>query len=251
MTEGNAESHMQIYFIIDLIPECSILSNFETFSNLGVAEPYWLNSKGGAIWVEKEQPLFYSWNQNSSSKLCLASKKSLPYRMKVDDTLELSYTLCAGENAKEMQTYAAANFWGRPETIPDERMITSPIWSTWAQYKAEINESIVMEFANNIISYGFDNSQLEIDDKWEACYGDAKFDLTKFPDPARLVTNLKAKGFRVTLWIHPFVNLECESFGIATNPTSVYVVRDPKVTNYFPPFSKNQLDPKSLYYSEF
>ena len=242
---------MQIYFIIDLISECSIVSNFKTFSNLGVAEPYWLNSKGGAIWVEKEQPLFYSWNQNSSSKLCLASKKSLPYRMKADDTLELSYTLCAGENAKDMQTYAAANFWGRPETIPDERMITSPIWSTWAQYKAEINESIVMEFANNIISNGFDNSQLEIDDKWEACYGDAKFDLTKFPDPARLVTNLKAKGFRVTLWIHPFVNLECESFGIATNPTSVYVVRDPKVTNYFPPFSKNQLDPKSLYYSEF
>ena len=28
----------------------------------GVAEPYWLNSRGGAVWVPGEQPLFYSWN---------------------------------------------------------------------------------------------------------------------------------------------------------------------------------------------
>ena len=188
-----------------------------------------MNSAGAAVWIEEEQSLFYSWNENNSSKLCLASKKSLPYTVNVDESLELSYTLCAAENAKVMQTYAATSFWKKPDTIPDERMIALPIWSTWAQYKAEINESIVMEFANQIKYHGFENSQLEIDDKWEACYGDAEFDLSKFPDPARLVSNLKQLGFRVTLWIHPFINLECNSFVTATNPTSVYVVRDPKV----------------------
>ena len=38
-------------------------------------------------------------------------------------------------------------------------------------------------FAGNITTNGFNNSQLEIDDKWETCYGDFTFDRVKFPDP--------------------------------------------------------------------
>ena len=75
-------------------------------------------------------------------------------------------------------------------------MMSFPIWSTWAQYKTQINESVVLKFANDILDNGFNNSHLEIDDNWEVCYGDAKFDSKKFPDPARVIHQLNGLGYR-------------------------------------------------------
>ena len=136
--------------------------------------------------------------------------------------------MCAAQDAKSMFQHAAGQFWELPVDTPDERMMTHPVWSTWAQYKAEINESVVMQFAQDIVDNGFDNSQLEIDDNWESCYGDATFDSDKFPDPAGMVQNIKNVGFRVTLLIHPFINQECGSFSVAAFPPNMYLVRDPK-----------------------
>ena len=50
-------------------------------------------------------------------------------------------------------------------------MVTQPVWSTWARYKQDINQSVVLDFAHSIKDRGFDNSQVEVDDKWERCYG--------------------------------------------------------------------------------
>lgn len=105
-----------------------------------------------------------------------------------------------------------------PKDHPNERMIQHPIWSTWARYKANVSEEVVETFADEIIEHGFNNSQLEIDDNWETCYGSAEFDETKFPNITQLANKLKNKGFRVTLWIHPFINKGCEpAYSIALN----------------------------------
>ncbi len=44
-----------------------------------------------------------------------------------EDPFSLSYLLCSRENAREMQLYAARNFLGMPEGIPDERMMADPV----------------------------------------------------------------------------------------------------------------------------
>lgn len=84
--------------------------------------------------------------------------------------------------------------------------------STWARYYQDITQAKVIEFAKEINSYGLPNSQIEIDDKWETCYGDLKFDTKKFPDAKKMTQELNALGFRTTLWVHPFVNLDCEEY---------------------------------------
>lgn len=43
-----------------------------------------------------------------------------------------------------------------------------------------------MTFASEIQENGFNNSQLEIDDRWESCYGEQTFDDKKFPDPKKM-----------------------------------------------------------------
>lgn len=40
--------------------------------------------------------------------------------------------------------------------------------STWARYKTLVNQARVLSFAEQIRQYGFNDSQLEIDDRWES-----------------------------------------------------------------------------------
>ncbi|XP_069697297.1 myogenesis-regulating glycosidase-like [Periplaneta americana] len=175
--------------------------------NQGIAEPYWLSSKGVYIYVHQGVPLFVDMNNEINNTICLRSKSSAPYPTEVVPTL--NYTICSFENARKAHEHAIQTVLGKPTGYPDELMIRHPIWSTWARYKKEVNESVVLAFAEEILVHGFNNSQLEIDDYWEVCYGALTFNKTKFPNPKNLTDTLKAKGFRVTLWVHPFVNVLC------------------------------------------
>ncbi|XP_067012525.2 myogenesis-regulating glycosidase [Anabrus simplex] len=179
--------------------------------NQGIAEPYWLTSSGEYFYVSPDTPLFIDQNNADNGQFCMVAKNDAPYSKDRENTT-LEYTFCSDENPRLAHEDAIKRFLGKPTGIPDERMIRYPIWSTWAQYKANINEEIVTDFANQIVKYGFQNSQLEIDDLWETCYGSLTFDTKKFPDIQALTSLLKSKGFRVTLWIHPFINVDCEPY---------------------------------------
>ncbi|KAK2724962.1 hypothetical protein QYM36_001421 [Artemia franciscana] len=189
----------------------------------GVSEPYWLNSDGFAVFGSYDIPLFVSLNQTNDEQLCLQTKYERPYpNPSEESTLHLKYSVCSASDVKSMHIFSINNLIGKPRSFPDERVFKDPIWSTWAQYKVFINETKVFEYANAIVENNFNNSQLEIDDNWEICYGSHEFDPEKFPDPAGMVATLKNQGFRVTLWIHPFINENCYSFEEARP----YLVKD-------------------------
>ena len=48
--------------------------------------------------------------------------------------------------------FAVKHFLGKPKNTPDERMLVDPIWSTWAQFKTNINQSAVIEVIQMNIS---------------------------------------------------------------------------------------------------
>lgn len=176
-------------------------------NNQGIAEPYWISSKGIYIYVQPGVPLFIDMNHKAINMLCLRAKSVAPYPNTIKPTL--NYTVCSYQDAREAHEHAIRAVLGKPSGYPDERMIRHPIWSTWARYKKDVNVTAVLEFAEQILAHDFNNSQLEIDDDWEECYGALSFRQSKFPDPKNLTDILKAKGFRVTLWVHPFVNVLC------------------------------------------
>merc|ERR550532_3265311 len=122
----------------------------------------------------------------------------------------MNYSVCRGEGIREVHPYMLDNYLGKPTDIPDELMFRYPIWSTWAQYQRDIDQTKVMEYANNIRNNGFNVSQLEIDDDWEYSYGYLDFNDEKFPDPKLMVDSLTEMGMRTTIWIHPFVDLISE-----------------------------------------
>ena len=63
-------------------------------------------------------------------------------------------------------------------------------YEKYCHFQVNINESVVRGFANEIRQYGFLDSQLEIDDEWESCYGEASFNVDKFPDVGGMIADL-------------------------------------------------------------
>ena len=123
------------------------------------------------------------WDTVRPNHLCLVSADRYPYDPR--NGLELKYTVCVEENVKTAHQNTFNKFYKKPSGLPDETMLIRPLWSTWAQYKTDVNQTIVLDYAQQVISRGFElSSHIEIDDKWEPCYGDEEFDFDKFPDPA-------------------------------------------------------------------
>jgi hypothetical protein len=179
-----------------------------------ILERYWLSSSGLAIVVDQSIPLFVLKNKTS---ICLLASSKEPYNE--NRIVKLTYDVCQIDSSKsqndylnKLHLYVINNYFAKPKDYPDERMLKSPIWSTWANFKKRINETSVRAFANDILSNGYSNSQIEIDDKWQTAYGDFSFDTEKFPDIKRFVTELNKMGFRTTLWVHPFANYDSENF---------------------------------------
>ncbi|GFQ73379.1 myogenesis-regulating glycosidase [Trichonephila clavata] len=180
-----------------------------------VVENLWLSSSGFLIYVDREVPLFVSFNESGSGTLCFStSSKKHPYEIEELEQHILTYSICSATTIKEAYMYSMHKWVQKPIDIPNESMFQYPIWSTWARYKRNINETVILRFAEEIRTMGFPTNQLEIDDKWETCYGDLRFDLDKFPDPGGMVRELRNEGFAVTLWVHPFCNTECEMYKI-------------------------------------
>lgn len=181
--------------------------------NQAIAERYWLNSNGIFIRVDNDAPLFIDQNNEHPGFMCLQAKRALPYDI-YHTSFDFTYHVGIGLNSRDAHRQAVAKFLGKPSGHPDEKMVTNPIWSTWARYKKNVNEAIVMEFAQEILDNGF-TGQYELDDDWEECYGALNFSQTKFPNIKTLTDSLHTNGFHVTLWIHPFINKDCSAYSDA------------------------------------
>lgn len=119
--------------------------------------------------------------------MCFKAKVVAPYK-KVRNIMQ--YQICKYKNPRVAHERAIKDFLGMPSSIPDPYTVKYPIWSTWARYKINVNTSSVQAFAREIVEHGFPRGTLEIDDKWETCYGTSEFDKSRFENIKELVANL-------------------------------------------------------------
>ncbi|KAL8597074.1 hypothetical protein ACOMHN_057563 [Nucella lapillus] len=182
----------------------------------GVVERLFFSSRGVGIYVSPDVPLFVSLNPLSDNRLCLSARYDGGYyTSESNQPPTLNYTICHASDTRAIFSYMSEQFLPRPQDIPDSRLFTHPIWSTWAVFKANVTQKKVLDFATNITKLKLPAAQLEIDDDWTPRYGDLDFDPEKFPDPAGMVKRLSELGHRVTLWTHPFMNLDSQAFKYA------------------------------------
>ena len=125
--------------------------------------------------------------------------------------------MCNGTDMKTVHLYMSNLFFKKPQSFPYQLMMQKPVFTTWNYYFKNINQSVVIDFAKQIVANNYSISQLEIDDKWETFYGDLDFDPKTFPNPKEMTDLLHSMGIRVTLWVHPFCNIDSKNFVDGTN----------------------------------
>ena len=176
-----------------------------------VLHPLWLSSRGTGIHVDKGVQLYFQMN---STTFCLLAE---PYELecvpKASDSIHLNYTVCNFDTIAETAKYFLneSGLIPRPQAMPNENLFSSPIWSTWAEAKTNINDDFLTGFYNNIVSNNFNISQLEIDDGYSDHYGDLAFN----KDISVGTLSTLSQQVPLTAWVHPFINHNADDFGNA------------------------------------
>ncbi len=101
---------------------------------------------------------------------------------------------------------AAKEFYPASGELPPHEFITAPQFNTWAEFGIMQTEKGITEYAENLVREGIKPGVLMIDDLWANYYGNWEFDLRKFPHPKECMAHLAGLGFKVMLWICPFVS---------------------------------------------
>jgi alpha-glucosidase (family GH31 glycosyl hydrolase) len=96
--------------------------------------------------------------------------------------------------------------------MPDELMFRIPQYCTWIEMKCFQRERGVLKYAKSIIDCGMPAGEIIIDDGWQKTFGDWEFKPLFFKDPKGMVDKLHGMGFKVILWIVPFINPKTPAF---------------------------------------
>lgn len=159
------------------------------------AVPLLVSTKGRFIW--SEEPFKFSFEKN---RLLISSEKS---RVTIDST---------GKNLKEAFGNASKRFFPSKNKLPDTLLFSKPQYNTWIELVYNQNQPDILSYARAIIDNGFPPGVLMIDDNWADYYGRFDFRADRFTNAAAMVDTLHGLGFKVMLWVSPFVSPDTEVF---------------------------------------
>lgn len=118
----------------------------------------------------------------------------------------------AGSTLREAFCAAAKKHFPASGTVPPELFFSVPQYNTWIELIYNQNQADIMKYAHSIVDNGFPTGILMIDDNWQKYYGNFEFRPDRFPDPKGMVEELHKMGFKVMLWVSPFVSPDSQEY---------------------------------------
>jgi alpha-glucosidase (family GH31 glycosyl hydrolase) len=159
----------------------------DTYGNQ--VQPLLLSANGEYIW--SEEPFAISFRNDS---------------LIVESNLGKIYYSREGRNLREAYLNASRAFFPPSGKLPDLELIRKPQYNTWIELMYNQNQEDILKYANDLINNGFPPGVLMIDDNWQEDYGNWDFHPGRFPDPMAMMDSLHQLGFKVMMWICPFLS---------------------------------------------
>ncbi|MCU6712583.1 glycoside hydrolase family 31 protein [Paenibacillus sp. J5C_2022] len=171
-----------------------------------------------------EADLAVSFNGNQACPLLISSKgryvwSDEPFAFQFDRNRLLVSSdaggLVAGEgneNLRGAYSYVSRTFFPPAATVPEELLFTAPQYNLWIELLYEPAQDKVLQYAKDALAQGMPPGVIMIDDNWHEPYGTWTFHSGRFPDPKGMVQELHAMGFKVMLWVCPFVSPDSLTF---------------------------------------
>ncbi|MEI6275301.1 MAG: glycoside hydrolase family 31 protein [Prolixibacteraceae bacterium] len=114
----------------------------------------------------------------------------------------------SGNSLAEAQRHVRNSYFPATGKLPDTLLFSKPQYNTWIELTYNQNQSDVIKYAQGILDNGFPPGVLMIDDTWQEDYGLWRFHPGRFSNPKAMVDQLHSMGFKVMLWICPFVSAD-------------------------------------------
>lgn len=118
----------------------------------------------------------------------------------------------SGDTLKDAYLYAMKKYFPFEEKTPAKQLFEKVIYNTWIELTFFQNENDILNYANNIIKSGMQEGVIIIDDGWSEYYGDWTFHKGKFKDAKDMIERLHLMGFKVMVWICPYVSPDSIKF---------------------------------------
>ena len=166
--------------------------------------PLWYSTRGVAVWIKTPHDFIYSIAVPAGQSDALLT-------VEMPGVSSLAYDILIAPDVREVlrRVNREIDF---ARSVPPADYLRLPIYTTWVEFKTGVSQQKVVDFAREVRRNKLPAGVIEIDDKWEDGYGSLRFDSSKFPSPKLMNDELHRFGFRVTLWVHPFVNVSTASF---------------------------------------
>lgn len=153
--------------------------------------PLLLSNQGRYLWAP-DGPIRFWFGENTLN--VEAHRGDIILKQAADHSLRGAYN------------EASAKYFPPKGGLPPEEFFTRPIYNTWIELMYDQNQADVLKYARAVVDNGFPTGVLMIDDNWQKDYGDWEFRPDRFPSPKEMVDTLHSLGFKVMLWVCPFVS---------------------------------------------
>ena len=117
-----------------------------------------------------------------------------------------------GNSLREAFQFASKKYFPTTGEMPDELLFSQPQYNTWIELMYDQNQKDILKYAQAIIDNGMPPGVLMIDDNWQENYGKWDFHPGRFPDPKAMMKELHQMGFKVMVWVCPFVSADSDVY---------------------------------------
>ena len=161
------------------------VSSYRSYKNI----PFLMSSAGYGLFVHSSYPMLFR----------MGSESSITYSIHIDDS-QLDLFLIYGPTLKQiLHSYCSLTGFA---PIPPKWSFG--FWISRAGYRSRTQiESVIQEMRKR----GFPCDVVHLDPWWmgNGPWCTYEWDETKFPNPQEMMSELKTKGVRTCLWIHPYL----------------------------------------------
>jgi len=141
---------------------------------------------------------------------------------------KVNVTSSTGKTLRDAYVAAKDKHFPASGKTPNAMMFKLPQYNTWIELGTNQNQKDLLKYTDAVLKNDFPVGVFMVDDGWAKHYGNFDFEPSVFPDPKAMMETIHSKGFKVMLWLTPFVSPDSREFKELNKNKALVLKKDSK-----------------------